>query len=103
VTAAAYLRALRTLIRRLPDCAIRFGPSDRSLVTELHRRGVPFDLVRGALLLAVVRRRFRDPQLPLLNPIRSLHYLMPVIDELLLQPLPHGYLAYLESKIPFLP
>ena len=34
-----------------------------------------------------------------LGPIRSLHYFMPVIEELLAHPVPESYLAYLRSKV----
>lgn len=103
MTAAAYLHALRTLALRLPGCRIRFTADDRNLAAELHRRGTDFNLVHGALLVATARRLFRDPELPPLSPIRSLRYFMPIIDELQQQPLPSGYLAYLESKLSLRP
>ena len=34
-----------------------------------------------------------------LEPIRSLHYFLPVIEELLAQAVPEFYLAYLRSKV----
>ncbi len=34
-----------------------------------------------------------------LGPIRSLHYFLPVIEELLVHPLPQAYVAYLRSKV----
>jgi hypothetical protein len=56
-------------------------------------------------LLASVRRAARRPDAIPLEPIRSLHYFLPVIEELLHTPLHHGdaYLAYLRSKIPLHP
>ena len=45
----------------------------------------------------LARRLYRHgPPLPT---IRSLHYFTPAIEEILRQPLPAGYLAYLEHKI----
>jgi hypothetical protein len=38
-----------------------------------------------------------------LGPIRSLHYFMAVIEELLAQAVPDSYLAYLHSKVPLRP
>src|SRR5215831_17574240 len=38
----------------------------------------------------------RTPPLP---PVRSLHYFLPVLDEISSQPLPPGYLEYLEAKL----
>jgi hypothetical protein len=51
------------------------------------------------LLLATARRIYRDPAKPPLPPVRSLHYFLRTIDEVLSQPLPKGYIHYLELKI----
>lgn len=93
----AFIRAVRDLYITLPQTSKRFSRSDRHLASDLHQRQVPFDTVRSALLLAVVNRLYREgPPLPT---IRSLHYFVPVIDEVLLKPLPSGYVQYLEYKI----
>ncbi len=42
---------------------------------------------------------YTHPAAPSLSPVRSLHYFIPAIDEILRQPLPSGCLRYLESKI----
>ena len=34
-----------------------------------------------------------------LGPIRSLHYFLPVIEELLATPVPQAYVTYLRSKV----
>jgi hypothetical protein len=97
MTQQAYVRAVRDLYAQLPQTSKRFSRSDRLLASDLHQRQVPFDIVRSALLLITVNRLYRPgPPLPT---IRSLHYFAPVIDELLLQPLPPGYVQYLEHKI----
>ena len=71
--------------------------SDRQLAGNLHDRGVSFDIVSAAMLLAAARRTFRaaDP----LPPIASLHYLRPVIHELLLDHPHPDYLSYLYAKL----
>ena len=33
-----------------------------------------------------------------LGPIRSLHYFLPIIEELLARPVPESYVAYLRGK-----
>jgi len=38
-----------------------------------------------------------------LGPIRSLHYFLPLIEELLANPVPHSHLAYLRSTVPLRP
>ena len=97
MTEHAYIRAVRDLYTRLPHTSGRFSRSDRQLAADLFQHDIAFDTVRSAMLLAIAHRLYREgPPLPL---IRSLHYFVPVIDEILRQPLPRGYTQYLESKI----
>jgi hypothetical protein len=98
-TEARYVRFIRDLYLQLPITANRFNPSDRLLAVELHRRHVPLDLVRSAFVLAAARRLACNPNAPTPPPVRSLHYFLPVIDELQTHPLPPRYLEYLESKL----
>ena len=97
MTEQAYVHAVRHLYTQLPHTSGRFSRSDRQLAADLFRRQIPFDTVRSALLLAIANRIYRDG-LPLPT-IRSLHYFVPVVDEILRQPLPRGYVQYLEYKI----
>ena len=53
--------------------------------------------------LAAARRCFRAPDVHPLAPIRSMHYFIAVIDEVLANPLDAGYVAYLKSKLKSLP
>ncbi len=99
MTEQAYVRAIRMVYLQLPNTHPSFSRSDRRLAEALFQRNVPFDVVRSALLLATARRICRNPAVPPLPPVRSLHYFMPAIDEILRQPLPAGYVHYLESKI----
>jgi hypothetical protein len=95
----AYVRAVRHLYLQLPNTSGRFSRSDRQLAQNLYHRGIPIDILRSALLLATARRVCRDPAIAPLSPVRSLHYFLPVLDEILLHSLPHGYLQYIEYKI----
>ncbi len=99
MTERAYVLAIRTVYLQLPNTHPSFSRSDRRLAEDLFRRKIPFDVVRSALLLATARRLCRNPTGPPLSPVRSLHYFMPAVDEIIRQPLPDGYLRYLESKI----
>jgi hypothetical protein len=50
-----------------------------------------------ALLLATARRTLRSgPPLP---PVRTLHYFLPAIDEVLEHPPDPGYVEYLAAKL----
>ena len=83
----------------LPDTPNRSSRTDRKLASQLTDQGVPLPTICSALLLASARRLCRDPQSPPLPLIRSLHYFLPVIEELQDNPLPPSYLDYLQSKI----
>jgi hypothetical protein len=60
---------------------------------------VSASVVEAAIILATARRVLRPPDYPPLAPIRSLHYFLPVIDEITAAPLPPDYLNYLREKL----
>ena len=101
----SYRQTLLDLYLRLPDTPCRISRHDVRLVWQLWERQIPLTTVETAFLLASVRRTARRPDAIPLGPIRSLHYFLPVIEELLHTPLHHGeaYLAYLRSKVPLRP
>ena len=99
MTEHAYIRAVRALYLRMPDTHKRLSRGDRHFAVDLYRRHISIDIVRAALLLATARRICRDPAVAPLPPVRSLHYFSRVIDEISTQPLPQGYVHYLEYKI----
>lgn len=96
----AYVQAVLSLYRRVPDTRSRARPADRQLAGELHRRGVRLDVLEVAMRLAAGRRHARPPDAEPLTPIRSLHYFLPVLNELPPGPPPPGYLDYLRETIP---
>ncbi len=96
---AHYVQTVLALYRKLPDTPHRHSRYDRLLAAQLCQRHVPLALIEAAFLLASARRLLRDPSFPPLNPIRSLHYFLPVIDELLDQPLSPTYINYLRHKL----
>ena len=51
------------------------------------------------MILAVARRTFRPESAPPLAPVATLHYIRPVIDELIAEPPEPGYLSYIRSKL----
>jgi len=95
----AYARIVLDLYVNMPDTPSRPRNSDRKLAAQLHRAGVDLDMIEAALLLATARRLCRPRDRPPLPPVRSLAYYMPVLEELLAQRLPPGYLNYLRSKV----
>lgn len=92
-----YIHRVLELYRLMPGTSGHIRRSDRQLAGILHDRGISIDVVSAALLLAAARRTFRsgDP----LPPISSLHYIRPLIDELVAQPTPPDYVTYLCRKL----
>jgi len=82
-----YVRAVLARYRATPTVLGHVRRADRDLAAALYDRGVPFNLVENALLVAAARRvlnnAFSTPP-PL---IRSLAYLLPLIAELQTRPL----------------
>jgi hypothetical protein len=77
-----YVRRVLDEYRRAPTTAGRVRPADRHLAERLYDQRVPLDVVLAAFSMAVARRLFRDFQAPPLPSIQSLHYFLPVIDEI---------------------
>lgn len=94
----AYVADLLRLYRTLPQASLRVRPADRVLARSLFHRKVPLDIVDAALLLATARRTHRPATAPPLQPVRSLHYYLPLIEELLATPPLPQYVAYLRRK-----
>lgn len=94
-----FVESLLALYRNLPDTPNRHSRYDRRLADQLYLQQLPLSLIENAFLLATARRLLRDPAFPPLNPIRSLHYFLPVIQELLDQPPPPHYFQYLRTKL----
>lgn len=94
-----YVQKVLNLYLGLPDTPSRTSRNDRQLALRLFQQSVPLETVEAAFLLAAARRTFRDPSYPPLGPIRSLHYFLPVIHEILANHPPMDYLRYLRLKL----
>jgi len=94
-----YVKAVLDHYRRTPGTLGHPRPEDRRLAAALYDRGVLLEQIDAALLLATVRRTFRPKDAPPLNPIRSLHYILPLLDEIRMNPPDPAYLRYLQWKL----
>ena len=99
LTKKDYIRMVLDAYRRTPGTIGAVRRNDRILAATLYDRGVPLTAVENALVLAASRRIFRPPDAVPLQPIRSLHYLMPIIDEVLELRVSQNYFRYLHFKI----
>lgn len=96
MTEEVYVRRLLGAYRELPDGSGRVRAADRRLAVRLFRDRVPLELVTAAFQLALARRRARPAGEPTLGTIRSLHYFLPVLDEV--RTLDPGYLDYVIQR-----
>ena len=94
-----YVQTVLERYRTTPTTAGYVRRADRQLAAQLYRRGIPLTLVEAAFTLAATRRIFRPLDAPRLNPIRSLHYFLPVIEEILQEPPDPKYIQCLEWKL----
>ena len=89
-----YVRAVLNAYVAMPETLPRWHRADRGFALELFRRQIPLELIEAAFVLGSARRLARDPKL-VVPPIRSTAYFLPVIDEVLAEPPPRGYIQYL--------
>lgn len=93
---------LRTVLERylwLPVTPAQLSRQDRRCARALYARRIPLEVAEGALLLAAARRMFRPKDAAPLRPIGALHYFLPVINEVLAEPLAPDYKEYLIGRL----
>jgi hypothetical protein len=94
-----YIRQVLEAYRKTPGTMGTVRRADRMLAAQLHQRGVPVTVIENAFVLAAVRRLMRPADTPPLGTIRSLAYLLPVIDEVLGLRVSPDYFQYLRHKL----
>ena len=94
-----YVEKVLELYCNTPGTVGRVRREDRRLAGDLYRRGVTLSIIEQSMVLAAARRCFRAPDVPPLSPIRSLHYFIPVIEEVSTNPPSADYFKYLKMKL----
>jgi hypothetical protein len=84
--------------RETPGTTGHVRREDRRLAGCLYDKGVPPEVVENALVLAAARRLLRPVDAPPLAAIRSLHYFLPVIDEVAALTVDQAYFNHLRTK-----
>ncbi len=84
---------------QLPHTPNRPRKNDRILAGRLFNQKVPLDVVRAAFVLATSRRTFRPKYASPLEPIRSLAYFLPVLEELRRTPPDRLYIQLLKQRL----
>jgi len=82
-----------------PGTPCRASRQDRRLARDLYEQAVPLAAVRAALLMGVARRTFRSSHVWPLPSVRTLHYFVPIVEEVLHCPPEPGYVDYLALKL----
>lgn len=94
-----YTQRVLGLYRCTPGASGFARRADRQLAAKLFDHRIPLHIVYAALLLAVARRSSRPHGAPPLPQIATLHYFLPIIDEILATPPDPGYLNYLRQSL----
>jgi hypothetical protein len=94
-----YVDKVLELYCNTPGTIGRIRSDDRLLARNLYHRGVTLRIIEQSMILAAARRSFRAPDAPPLSPIRSLHYFIPVIEEVSVNPPSNEYIKYLKIKL----
>lgn len=94
-----YAEAVIKLYLHLPETPLKPSVNDRKTAETLRARRIDLKAVESALLLGTIRRLSRSMDSLPLSPIRSLAYFLPVVEEILFNPVPDDYLRYLRKKV----
>jgi hypothetical protein len=84
---------------RTPECPPRPRREDRRLAFRLYDRQIPLILLQAAFHLATMRRLYRPFDASPLQRIHSLHYFVPVCEEIRRQAIDPAYFDYVEWKV----
>lgn len=99
LTRTEYVERVLALYQGLRETPARASRLDRRLAANWYAQGIPLTDVEAATVLVAARRGLRPADAPPLGPIRSLHYFVPVLEEVRATPLSLDYLAYLRGKL----
>ena len=94
-----YTKRVLQLYLQLPETPLRHSRADAQLAEQLYQQKVKQKEIEQAMLLATARRLSRKAEADPLGPIRTLHYFLPVLQEVKTQPLPEDYIRYLRIKV----
>jgi hypothetical protein len=97
---AEFVEAVLHMYVALPETPDRFNGHDSLIAARWQQEGYTLLQIQQAMTLARVRRRFRRSTDPPLNPIHSLQYFTPILQELQRQPMGEKYFRYLQQKLP---
>lgn len=96
---AGYVEQVKRWFLAHPIVGSSFGAADRLLAGDLYRQGIPLEEVKRALLLGLARKYVSWLNLKNGSPISSLHYFLPLLEELKNTQVSDSYWSYLEQRL----
>ena len=94
-----YIQQVLEAYRKTPGTMGTIRRPDRVLAAQLFQRGVSLSVIENAFVLAATRRLMRPADAQPLATVRSLAYLLPVIDEVQGLRVSADYFQYLRHKL----
>ena len=94
-----YIRQVLEAYRKTPGTMGTVRRPDRMLAAQLYQRGLAVSVIENAFVLAAARRLTRPAGAPPLGTIRSLAYVLPVIEEVLELRVGPGYFQHVRRKL----
>lgn len=98
-TEAEFIEQVRTCLLQYSIFCSSFGTADRKLAADLFRNGISFDQLERALLLGLTRKYISSLNSTASNPLYSLSYFIPVLDELVEITVSDQYWDYLRHRL----
>lgn len=96
---SAFVEQVRSLLLQYPIVSCSFGAADQRMAADLFRRGVPFEQVERALLLGLTRKYVSSLNSTASAGIYSLHYFLPLLEEVAETEVTGDYWEYLRSRL----
>jgi hypothetical protein len=94
-----YVSRVLRLYLGLAETPAQSSRLDRRLAEGLYEKRIELEAIEAAMILASARRLLRSADAPILGTIRSLHYFLPVIEEVRSVPVSADYIEYLRGKL----
>lgn len=94
-----YIREVLRLYVRTPTVLGRVRNADRILAGRLYDQGVPLYAIANAFIIGAARRVLHNGFSTPMPPVRSMHYFVPVLREVLDRPPGYREIQLLQEKL----
>jgi hypothetical protein len=98
-TSSPYVDSVRNSFLALGCTSGRFGPADQCQAQDFQQENIPLSVVEDALLIGACRKYISWLNHGPNEPISSLRYFQPLIEEVQERPFPSGYRDHLRREL----